>query len=146
MFGRNFVSYILRFERNVNALYDIVAHEWPRSGQVKVTRETSGPTFHITNHLSMQHLNRFFIIMASASKWFFQEPLKTNYRGQNCWSWFNVCVSGEVTSYTDTCTSYCIHILWEVSCSVFSGPPWYKKVFRDVCTFFLSKYQISAST
>ena len=29
--------------------------------------------------------------------------------------------SGEVTSYTDT--SYCIHILWEVSRSVFSGPP-----------------------
>ena len=29
--------------------------------------------------------------------------------------------SGEVTTYTDT--SYCIHILWEVSRSIFSGPP-----------------------
>ena len=29
--------------------------------------------------------------------------------------------SGEVTSYTDI--SYCIHILWEVCRSIFSGPP-----------------------
>ena len=29
---------------------------------------------------------------------------------------------GEVTSYIDT--SYCIHVLWEVSRSVFSGPPY----------------------
>ena len=29
--------------------------------------------------------------------------------------------SGGVTSYNDT--SYCIHILWEVCCSISSGPP-----------------------
>ena len=39
--------------------------------------------------------------------------------------------SGEVTSYTDT--SYCIHILWEVCRSVFSGPPCII-IFSLICT------------
>ena len=41
---------------------------------------------------------------------------------QNCWSWYHFSQKLPHTLIVSD-TSYCIHTLWEVSCSIFSGPP-----------------------